>query len=389
MSYLEEARTIYEEMIENRRYLHANPEVGYEVPNTSNYVKEQLKSYGYEPQELIENSVIAMLGDETKGKTLLLRADMDALPIVEDSGLDFASTNNYSHTCGHDIHTSVMLAVAKLLKQREEQLEGAIKFVFQPAEELLTGSQTMVEAGLLENPKVDAALAAHVQPTEQSGIIINEGTSMTGANNYRMKVKGVGAHGAMPHNGVDAVFIATQIIEAFQFLVTKELDISRSAVITTGGFQSSGAMNVLPSEVNLEGTMRTFDDDTRQYLKKRMPEVAKSIAKAYRGDVEFEFISNVPPLYNHIEMAQEVRDYAKNILGDEYDIYSMEPVQASEDFAFVSQEVPSVYFNMGMKRDDVDAYPVHHPKVIFDEEMMPPAVAVFAEAATKWLANHK
>jgi len=389
MSYLEEARAIYEEMIENRRYLHKNPEVGYGTLNTSNYVKEQLTSYGYEPKELIENSVIAMLGDENKGKTLLLRADMDALPIVEESGLDFASTNNYSHTCGHDIHTSVMLAVAKLLKQHEDQLEGAIKFVFQPAEELLTGSQTMVEAGLLENPKVDAALAAHVQPMERKGIILNEGTSMAGANNYHIRVKGVGAHGAMPHNGVDVVFIATQIIEAFQFLVTKELEISKSAVITTGGFQSTGAMNVLPSEVNLEGTMRTFDDETRQYLKKRMPEVAKSIAEAYRGEVEFEFISDVPPLYNHVEMTQEVREYAKSVLGDDYDIYSTDPAQASEDFAFVSQEVPSVYFNMGMKRDNVDAYPVHHPKVIFDEDMMPPAVAVFAEAATKWLANNK
>lgn len=388
MSYLEEANTVFDEMVENRRHLHRNPEVGYDLPNTTKYVKEQLESYGYETESIIENSVTTTVGSGN-GKTLLLRADMDGLPIVEESGVDFESENDFSHTCGHDVHTSVMLGVAKILKEHEDELEGTIKFIFQPAEELLTGSQTLVEAGLLENPKVDAALAAHVQPMAPRGIIMSEGVTMTGANNYRIKVKGVGSHGAMPHNGVDAVFIATQIVEAFQYLVTKELAISKSAVITTGSFQSSGAVNVLPSEVNLEGTMRTFDNETRQYLKQRMPEVAKAIAEAYRGEVEFEFISDVPPLNNDVEMAREVREYAKDVLGDEYDIYATEPAQASEDFAFVSQEVPTVYFNMGMKRDDIDAYPVHHPKVVFDEEMMAPAVAVFVEAATRWLKDNK
>jgi amidohydrolase len=389
MSYLDQAQSIYEEIVENRRHLHQNPEIGYDLPETSAFVREKLESYGYETEELIENSVIALAGDGEKGKTLLLRADMDALPIVEQSGLDFSSQNNYSHTCGHDIHTSIMLAVAKLIKENEDKLEGQVKFVFQPAEELLTGAETMVEAGLLENPKVDAALAAHVQPTEPTGFIFVDGIMMASANNYRLKVKGVGSHGAMPHLGVDPVFIATQIIEAFQSLVTKEVPFAKSAVITTGGFESDGAMNVIPGEVVLEGTMRTFDTDTQEHLKQRMPEVAKHIAEAYRGEVEFEFISDVPPLYNDETMSEEIKGYAEDILADQYEIYSVEPAQASEDFAFVSQQVPTVYFNIGMMQEGVDAYPVHHPKVVFDEEMMVPAAALFTEAAINWLENNK
>ncbi len=389
MNYLDQAQEIYDEIVGNRRHLHQNPEIGYDLPNTSAFVKKQLKSYGYEPEELIENSVVALAGDGEKGKTLLMRADMDALPIVEQSGLEFASQNDYSHTCGHDVHTSIMLAVAKLVKENEDKLEGQIKFVFQPAEELLTGAETMVEAGLLENPKVDAAMAAHVQPTERTGFIFVDGIMMASANNYRLKVKGVGAHGAMPHLGIDPVFIATQIIEAFQHLVTKEIPFAHSAVITTGGFASDGAMNVIPSEVVLEGTMRTFNTETQAHLKKRMPEIAEHIAKAYRGEIEFEFISDVPPLYNDEAMTEEIRGYAEETVGDQYEIYSVEPAQASEDFAFVSQEVPTVYFNIGMMQEGVDAYPVHHPKVVFNEEMMAPTAALFTEAAIKWLANNK
>lgn len=388
MNYLEEAQKLYDEIVENRRHLHANPEIGFDLPNTAAFVKEKLVSYGYEPEEIMENGIIALAG-KPGGKTLLMRADMDALPMQEDSGLEFASGNDYAHTCGHDVHTAIMLAVAKLIKQNEDALEGQIKFEFQPAEELLIGSEAMIEAGLLENPKVDAAMAAHVNPLEDTGFIFNSGLSMASANNYRLKVKGVGAHGAMPHNGVDAVFVAAQIINAFQFLVTKEIPFGNSAVITTGGFNSPGSRNILPSEVTLEGTMRTFDVEIQKYLKERMPEIAKAIAEAYRAEVEFEFLSNVPPLENDEAMTTEVRGYAEDLLGDKYDFFSAEKAQASEDFAFVSQQVPTVYFNIGMKQDGVDAYPVHHPKVVFNEDMLVPTAALFAEAATKWLANNK
>lgn len=385
MNYLNDAKEIYEELVEWRRYLHENPEVGFDLPNTSKFVKDKLVEFGYEPKNLLEHGFIAEVGQGEK--TILLRADMDGLPIKEDSGLEFSSKNDFSHTCGHDIHTTIMLGVAKLMKQHEDKLEGVVRFEFQPAEELLTGSEAMVDAGLLDG--VDAALAAHVQPAAPASIMFNEGPSLAAANNYRIKVKGVGSHGAMPHNGIDPVFIASEIISASQTLVAREISFAESAAITTGGFDSAGSRNIIPNEVTLEGTLRTFSEDTRSYLKERLPELAEGIAKAYRGETQFEFLSDVPVLENNPELTRLVRKSAEDVLGDEIEVTDFEPLQASEDFAVVSQKVPTTYFFIGMKQEDVEVYPLHHPKVQFNEEMMAPTVAVFLNAAITWLAENK
>lgn len=385
MDYLKEAKEIYSELVEWRRYLHQNPEVGFDLPNTSKFVKEKLVEFGYEPKNLLEHGLIAEIGQGDK--TILLRADMDGLPIVEESGLDFSSKNDYSHTCGHDIHTTIMLGVAKLMKKHEDELEGVLRFEFQPAEELLTGSQAMVDAGLLEG--VDVAMAAHVQPMAPAGIMFSEGPSLAAANNYRIKVKGVGAHGAMPHNGVDPVFIASEIISASQTLIAREVSFAESAAITTGGFNSPGSRNVIPGEVTLEGTLRTFSENTREYLKERLPELAEGIANAYRGSTEFEFLSDVPVLDNDPELTQAVRGYAEEAVGSEYEVTDFEPMQASEDFAVVSAQVPTCYYFIGMKPEGEQGYPVHHPKVVFNEEMMAPAVAVFLNSAISWLRDNK
>lgn len=385
MNYFNEAKEIFEELVEWRRYLHENPEVGFDLPNTSKFVKDKLVEFGYEPRNLLEHGFIAEVGQGEK--TILLRADLDGLPIKEDSGLGFSSKNDYSHTCGHDIHTTIMLGVAKLMKQHEDKLEGVVRFEFQPAEELLIGSEAMVDAGLLDG--VNAALAAHVQPAAPASIMFNEGPSLAAANNYRIKVKGVGSHGAMPHNGIDPVFIASEIISASQTLVAREISFAESAAITTGGFDSAGSRNTIPNEVTLEGTLRTFSEDTRSYLKERLPELAEGIAKAYRGETEFEFLSDVPVLENNPELTRLVRKSAEDVLGDEIEVTDFEPLQASEDFAVVSQKVPTTYFFIGMKQEDVEVYPLHHPKVQFNEEMMAPTVAVFLNAAITWLAENK
>lgn len=385
MNYLNEAKEILEELVEWRRYLHENPEVGFDLPNTSKFVKDKLIEFGYEPKKLLEHGLIAEVGQGEK--MILLRADMDALPIKEESGLDYSSKNDYSHTCGHDIHTTVMLGVAKLMKQHEDKLAGVVRFEFQPAEELLIGSEAMVEAGLLEG--VDVAMAAHVQPMAPASIMFNDGPSLAAANNYRIKIKGVGAHGAMPHNGVDPVFIASEIISASQTLIAREIPFGESAAITTGGFDSPGSRNVIPNEVTIEGTLRTFSEKTRAYLKERLPELAEGIAKAYRGETEFEFLSDVPVLDNNPELTQMARESAINVLGDEVPVVDFEPMQASEDFAIVSQKVPTTYFFIGMNPEGVDAYPVHHPKVVFNEDMMAPAVAVFLNTAITWLEENK
>lgn len=385
LSYLNEAKELLNELIEWRRYLHQNPEVGFDLPNTSTFVKDKLTEFGYEVEHLLEHGLIAEVGQGDK--TILLRADMDGLPIKEESGLDFASNNDYSHTCGHDIHTTIMLGVAKLMKEHEDKLEGVVRFEFQPAEELLIGSEAMIEAGLLDG--VDVAMAAHVQPMAPASIMFKEGASLAAANNYRIKVKGVGAHGAMPHNGIDPVFIASEIISASQTLVAREISFAESAAITTGGFDSPGSRNVIPSEVTIEGTLRTFSEKTRSYLKERLPELAEGIAKAYRGETEFKYLCDVPVLDNDPELTRMVRDTAEEVLADDYTVTDFEPLQASEDFAVVSQKVPTTYFFVGTKIEGQDAYPLHHPKVQFNEEMIAPAVAVFLSSAINYLKENK
>lgn len=388
MNYLETAKSLHDEIVENRRYLHRNPEIGFDLPKTSAFVKEKLSEYGYdEVTDLLEHGFYVEVGREN-GKTILLRADMDGLPIQEKSGVDFASeTEGRSHTCGHDIHTATMLATAKMLKENEDALEGTVRIEFQPAEELLIGSEKMVEAGLLDG--VDVALAAHVSPTDDLGLYFNEGLSLASANNYRIKVKGVGAHGAMPYNGIDPVFIGAQIVNALQVIISRELPFDKSATISTGGFSSPGSMNIIPDHVVLEGTVRSFDVDSQAYIKERLPEIVEGIAKTYRAEVEFEFLSDVPPLYNDEELTREMRSYTEEFFDGQYQIGEFSPIHASEDFAFVTHRVPSVYFFTGTAHPEHPRKPVHHPEVFFNEEGMAYTAAAFAEMATKWLAHNK
>lgn len=388
MDYLKSALSYQDKMVADRRHLHRNPEVGFELPKTVAYVKEQLKSYGYDNfTDLIDYGFYVEVG-KGGGKTILLRADMDALPIQEESGLEYSSEiDGCSHTCGHDIHTATVLGAARMLKENEDALEGTVRIEFQPAEETLTGSKAMVDAGLLDG--VDVALAGHVWPTGAPGLMFNAGPSLTGANNFRMKVKGVGAHGAMPYNGVDPVYIGSQIINAIQVITTRELPFDQSATITAGGFDSPGSINIIPSEVTIEGTVRTFNNESREYIKERLPEIAHAIAKAYRGEVEFEFLSDVPPLVNDEELTASVRKYVEELYGDQYEVRDYAPVHASEDFALVTQEVPSVYFFTGTAHPDYEPKPVHHPEVVFNEEAIGYTAAAFAEVATRWLADNK
>lgn len=386
MNFLKRAKELQEETIVNRRHLHKNPEIGYDLPKTTKFVKDKLNEYGYKTEELIENSVVAYVGNGN-GKTILLRADMDALAIKEETGLEYASTNEYMHACGHDAHTAMLLTVAKILKENEKNIEGTIKLAFQPAEELLTGAKAMIDAGLLED--VDVAMAAHFTPPLQQGIIISEGISMSAANNFRITVKGTPSHGALPHNGVDPVFIGAHIIIGLQEIILREVSFDESATLTTGKFNSQGTANSIPDHVVIEGTMRTFSVETQEHLKKRVPEVAKAIANAFRGDIEFEFLSDVPPLYNDPEFTKEIKTYIETLLADEYKVYSIKRAAASEDFAFISQKVPSMYFRVGLSGPGEKMYPVHHPKMNINESMLPIGVAAFCESAVNWLKNNK
>lgn len=388
MSYLNRARELQDEAVEIRRHLHQYPELGYDTVETSKFVRKKLEEYGYSPDDMdavIENSVVVTIG-KGGGKTIMLRADMDALPIEEDTGLDFSSKHEGKmHACGHDVHTTTLLTVARLLKENEDKINGTVKLLFQPAEELLNGAETMIKEGLLEKHKPDFAMAAHVAPVLKKGLAFHAGNAMAGALNFKMTIKGESTHGAMPYLGIDPVYVGSQIITALQGIISREIDFKHGASITVGKFDGNGAINLIPDQAILEGTARSFSNRSIDHMKKRIPEIADHIAKAHRAEVEVEFKAHVPVLLNDEKLTTKVEAIAKEIFDGEYEVMSISQQNGSEDFAFISQEIPSVYFNVGMKDSDIYKYNVHNSKVIMNEEMIAPAAALFVESTLRYL----
>lgn len=388
MNYYERALELKEETIQNRRYFHRNAEVGLELPKTKAYVIEKLKEYGLEPQEC-GYGVTATLGKG--GKTILLRADMDALPMAEESGLDFACTNGNAHTCGHDFHAAMLLTAAKILKENETELEGTVKFMFQPAEETFQGCKNMIENGILDG--VDAAIGYHVSPGKMPvGIYMynNKTTMMYSVDGFKITVKGKGSHGAYPHIGVDPINIGVHIYLALEALIAREADPSKANVMTIGHFEAGTANNIIPETALLEGTLRTNNPDERKKLVARMKEVAAKTAEVYGGSVEIEMVSEVPPLICNPKLTDEIVGYMQelNILGAMP--YPGVEASASEDFASVAEKVPSVFMYLSAGYlDERGGYAAHNPKVQFNEDVCPIGSSGYAHCATQWLKNNK
>jgi hippurate hydrolase len=402
---LNQAAALQNTLIENRHYLHSHPETGFDLKNTVSYVKKELENMGYEPVECGKAGLVATVGGKKPGKVFLIRGDMDALPVTEESGVDFASTNGNMHACGHDMHTSMMLGAARLLKAHEAEIEGTVKLMFQPAEEIFEGSKDMIKSGLLENPHVDAALMIHVMagmPFPAGTVIVSSpGVSAPAADYFEIKVQGKGCHGSMPNTGVDPLNVAAHILIALQEIHARELAMSEQAVLTIGTINGGTASNVIPDTVTLGGTIRTFDEDTRSFIKSRMTEITEGIASSFRASAEVIWGSGCPTLLNDKDLSVCVSGYVKELLGKEK-AFSVAELQAmssgqgasksagSEDFAYVSQEVPSIMLALAAgEPDNGYMYPQHHPMVRFDESVLAPGSAVYAYTAMRWLEEHK
>ena len=392
-TFLEQAQLIKEELIEYRRTIHAHPEVGPVLPHTKAYVMAQLEKMGYAPKEICESGIVATIEGSKPGKTFLLRADMDALPMTEATSCDFKSTNGCMHSCGHDMHTTMLLGAAKLLKQNQDQLEGTVKLVFQPDEEGFTGAKTMLKAGVLENPKVDAAMAMHVNSGTPSNIILcGTGTSIAGCNRFRIVVKGTGCHGAMPETGVDPINIGVHIYLSLQEIIAREISGTQAAVVTIGKFAGGDAPNIIPGEVVMEGTIRSLDKEVGEFIFNRMNEIVVSTAKLFRGEAELIELSSVPPLTNDKALANEAVSYIKELIGEKSVITFEGGGMGSEDFASYSYEVPSVYLLLGAgskAENPLFGEPMHNQKVVFNEDILPTGGAVYAYTAMMWLKNNK
>lgn len=392
MDFYNRALELKDETIQNRRNIHKNAEVGLDTPKTKAFVIEKLKEYGLEPKEC-GYGVTALLGKK-EGKVLLLRADMDALPMAEQSGEEFACpSGEEAHTCGHDFHAAMLLTAAKMLKENEDLIDGTIKFMFQPAEETFEGSKNMIENGILENPKVDAALAYHVSPGKMPvGLFMynSKDTMMYSVDGFKITIKGKGSHGAYPHVGVDPINIGVHVHLALQELIARESDPSKACVLTVGQFKAGTAANIIPEQAVLQGTIRTNDNEAREKLVRRMKEVAKKTAEVYNGTAEIEMISEVPPLICNPEFTNEIVSYMKETNIPGLMPYPDVSASASEDFAVIAEKVPStfMYLSAGYM-DERGEYPAHHPKARFNEDVCPIGSACLAHCAVEWLSKHK
>ena len=403
---LQEANGLQQELVEKRHYLHRHAEVGFDLHDTKEFVKSELKAMGYEPQDCGKAGVIALAGGKKPGKVFLIRGDMDALPIEEQSGVDFASEHpGCMHACGHDMHATMMLGAAKLLKAHEDEIEGTVKLMFQPAEEIFEGSHDMIEAGLLKNPDVDAALMIHVMagmPFPEGTVIVSAGgISAPGADFFKITVQGKGCHGSMPNAGVDPVNIAAHIITALQEIQSRELALVDEAVLTIGSIHAGKAANAVPDTLEMEGTIRTYDEEVRAFIKKRMTEISEGIAASFRGKADVCFYRGCPVLNNDHSLSDDAAKYTKELLGPQKALTTTQLMAmagdskpnksaGSEDFAFVSQEVPAIMLALaaGTPANGYE-YPQHHPKVKFNDVVLGPGSAVYAYSAMRWLEEHK
>lgn len=395
MNYLEESKQISNELKEIRRHIHSCPEAGKSLPVTKAFVMDKLNEYGYEPEEICESGIVAVLRGgqaSAESKTILLRSDMDALAIKEEAPVEFASRNGFMHACGHDMHTAMLLGAAKLLKAHEKELKGNVKFVFQPDEEGFTGAKKMLAAGVLENPKADVGMALHVNSGTPSGMFLcGLGVCMAGCTLFKIKVKGTGCHGAMPETGVDPINIATHIYLSLQEIVAREIAPTSPVALTIGRFDGGKAPNIIPEEVVMEGTIRTMDRDLSDKIYNRIEEISKQTAELFRGYAEVTETASAPPLLNDKELVKEMAGYIKEITDPSKVFIFEQGGMGSEDFASYTYEIPCSYLLLGAgspSENPLFGKPMHNDHVVFNEDILPLGSAALATCATKWLANN-
>ena len=382
MEYLEIAKKIEDEIIKNRRWLHEHAEVGFNTPKTLAFIRQRLMEYGYQIEDLGRAGVRVCIN---KGEErILLRADVDGLPIKEKTGMAFACKSGNMHACGHDIHAAILLGVAKLLKEYENTLTRSVEIFFQVAEERLEGASVAIQNGLLEN-KIAAAITLHVLVgTEfESGCVIIPKSSVAApsADYFEIRIKGKSCHGSAPQDGVDATLVSAHLLLAMEELISREIGGKGLAVMTVGRLNSGSAGNVISDLAVLEGTLRTLDEGARERLKKRLIELSKSIAKSFRAGACVEFTSGCPSLLIDESVSNRLQDVAMKALGKEriieFEKLPKGGIGGSEDFAYISRELPCATFALcAGKRSDGYQYPLHHSKTTFDENALVYGLAV-------------
>ena len=392
---LRQAKELQDQLVDWRRALHRHPELGLETGWTQDFILTELQNMGYQPRRCGKAGITALVGREG-GKVFLLRADMDALPLEEDSGVAYSSEfPGRMHACGHDMHTAMLLAAARILKQNEALLEGQVKLMFQSGEETGTGALDMVEAGVLEDPKVDAAEMIHVAsgaPFPTGLVMIPQGgTGASASSAVTITVKGKGGHGAMPSKCVDPITAICHIHSGLEEIFAREAGLADYLAITVGKISAGETFNIIPDRAELLGSIRTMSTEKMDWAKERIRDIAENIGKAYRAEVEVKYEHFLPPMIAEPEMASCAVRYMKELLGPcAMQIPSGQNGGGSEDFAHVASRVPSVpMFLAAGNSQEGYVYPAHNPKVRFDESALSTGAAAHVYLAMRWLQDHK
>lgn len=376
-------------IIEIRRYLHEHPELSFQEEETAKYIEEFYKDVPVDSVETNfggERGVLVTIKGGQPGKTIALRADFDALPIEEETGLPFASKNQgIMHACGHDGHTAYMLVLAETLAEIKEQLKGTIKIIHQPAEEVPPGGALgMIQAGVLDG--VDAIFGIHVMSTMDSGkIYYRAGNTQTGRSYFKLKVQGKGGHGSSPHMANDAIVAASAFVLNVQTIVSRRINPFDTAVVTIGSFDGKGTFNVIKDSVTLEGDVRTMSPESRATVENEVRHFAKGLEETYQVETTLEYKNDYPVLYNDPELTEGVREaLVQAAIPEVDDVVETAPQPPSEDFAYYLQEKPGVFFYVGAQPEGKEGYPHHHPKFDIDEK----SLIISAKAMAAVVAAH-
>ncbi len=385
---LESALALAPEVIADRRSIHQKPELAYRETETAALVADRLTQLGIRVRTgVARTGVIGLIEGAFPGKTVLLRADMDALPIPEASHHKYASANiGVMHACGHDAHTAILLGAAKLLSQRRGQLAGNVKLMFQPAEEGGAGALRMIEAGVLKDPDVDAAFMLHVSSLYEVGQVATKGgPALAGTNLFTITINGRGGHASMPHVTVDPIVVAAQVVTAVQTLVSREVDPSQPVVVTLGSIRAGTAANIIPDQAVIQGTVRAYSDDVMSMLERRLEEMVTGVARAFRADAQIEYFMHYPTTVNDPEMADLLARSSRRVLGENA-VHTADPIFAGEDFSFILQRVPGAMLHLGVRNPEwADERPPHTARFDLDEGSVPLGVACLTAVALDFL----
>ena len=399
---LKDIASVEEKVIDWRHDFHQNPELSNREFQTAEKIAKHLKSLGLEVKTGIAHTgVVAVLEGEKPGKTVALRADIDALPVTERNDLPFKSEvrteflgteTGVMHACGHDTHTAILMGVAEVLTKNKHLINGNVKFIFQPAEEgpppgEKGGASLMIEEGVLKNPDVDAIFGLHINSATPVGTIrYKPGGTMAAVERFVVTVKGKGSHGSAPWTGVDPILISAKIIDGFQSIISREAELVKEpAVITVGKITSGTRFNVIPESAEMIGTVRTLDPDMREMIIRRMKEMAPALAKAYGGDAEVEFQNNTAITYNDLELTAEMLPTLKTIAGSDK-VELVKATTGGEDFSFFQEKVPGFYFFLGgMTPGNTTPYPHHTPDFMIDDAGMQLGVKSLSQLAIDYL----